>query len=468
MKPFLNIKMTKIVYLIVFISLGFWSLFAYKTINELIEEQKIYAKLINLSGKQRMLSQKTTLFAKRSFETNSDELKKHFIKLKELMKSEHNFILDNLTSQKIKDIYFNSSKDLDNKVRSYFFLLDSFEKEATLEIIKEIEEASFKLLPVLNFAVYAFEDEITQKTQELQQRELYILIGALLTLFLEAIFIVIPSVKATEYSLKVLEEANQNLENRVQEEIKKIKKRDELIYHQSRMITVSKLLENIAHYWRQPLSMITTSATGILLKKEYNQLEEKDLEENLNNIVDNSVYLSNIIERYRSLFEMKKEKNYFFMKKVYDNVTHIISDKTLEYNIELVDEIEDINFYAYESDLIQVLVYIYDNAKDVLIERETKDRVVFTKISKIEDNVVISISDSAGGIQKNIFDKIFEPYFTTKDKRVATGIDLYISKEIIKNRFGGKIEAKNETFDYNGQSFFGANFTITIPEIIKS
>lgn len=51
MKPFFNVKMTKIVYLIVFVSLSFWSIFAYETINELIEEQKIYAKLINLSGK---------------------------------------------------------------------------------------------------------------------------------------------------------------------------------------------------------------------------------------------------------------------------------------------------------------------------------------------------------------------------------------------------------------------------------
>ena len=64
MKPFFNIKTTKIVYFIVFVSLAFWSIFAYKTINDLIEEQKIYAKLINITGKQRMLSQKTTLFAK--------------------------------------------------------------------------------------------------------------------------------------------------------------------------------------------------------------------------------------------------------------------------------------------------------------------------------------------------------------------------------------------------------------------
>ncbi len=464
MKPFLSIKTTKIVYLIVFISLAFWSIFAYKTINDLIEEQKIYAKLINITGKQRMLSQKTTLFAKRSFESANEELRTHFIDLKNLMKSDYQFILNNLTSQKIKDIYFNSPKELDKKVRSYFFLLESFQKEPSLKIVREIEELSFTLLPVLNYAVYEFENEITQKTQELQNREFYILLGALITLILEAVFIVIPSVKATEHSLKVLETTNKNLEAKVKEELIKLKEKDELIYHQSRMLTVSKLIDNIAHYWRQPLSMITTSATGILVKKEYQQLDDKELEEGLNNIVDNSIYLSNIIERYRNLFELKKDKNYFFMKDLYKKAIDIISNKTQEHNILMIENIEDINFYAYESDLIQVLVYIYDNAKDVMLERNIEKKYIFTNISKKDNNIVISINDSAGGVHKNILDKIFEPYFTTKEKRLGTGVDLYISKQIIKDRFKGDIQVKNESFNYNNESYFGANFIITIPE----
>lgn len=463
MKPFLSIKTTKFVYLIVFISLASWSIFAYKTINDLNEEQKIYAKLINISGKQRMLSQKTTLFAKRSFESKKEEIKEHFSKLVTLMKSDHEFILDNLTSVKIRDIYFNAPNYLDSKVRDYFNLLEAFEKNPTIKIEREIEESSFKLLPILNYAVYQFEDEINKKTKELQTRELYILIGALLTLLLEAIFIVVPSVKATEHSLKVLSNANKNLEERVQEKLKKIKEKDELLYYQARMITINKLIDNIAHYWRQPLSMITTAATGILVKKEYEQLNDEELEENLNKIVDNSVYLSNVIERYRSLFEMRKNKNSFFMKELYKKAVNIISNKTQEYNINLVDDIEDINFNGYESDLIQVLVYIYENAKDVFLERDIEKKYIYTNIRKRDNRVFIVIKDSAGGIHKNIIDKIFEPYFTTKDKRVGTGIDLYISKQILKDRFHGDIKVENSSFTYKNEQFSGASFIITIP-----
>ena len=257
-----NIKIIKIVYLIVFLSLAFWSVFAYKTINELIDEQKIYATLINITGKQRMLSQKTTLFVKRSFENNDKKIDEHLTSLIKLMKSDYQFILANLTTNKIKDIYFKEPYNLDIKIRDYFFLLDSFIKNKDIAYIKKIEESSFSLLPILNYAVYAFEKEINEKTEDLQKREFYILIGALITLILEAIFIVIPSVKSTEKSLKILENNNIVLESKVQEKLKDIKEKEEILYHQSKMLTLNKLLDNIAHYWRQPLSIITTSATA--------------------------------------------------------------------------------------------------------------------------------------------------------------------------------------------------------------
>ena len=64
-KRFFDLKK---IYILIFITLALWSIFAYNTITNLINSQKIYAEIINLSGKQRMLSQKTTLIGKRFLE----------------------------------------------------------------------------------------------------------------------------------------------------------------------------------------------------------------------------------------------------------------------------------------------------------------------------------------------------------------------------------------------------------------
>ena len=463
MKKLFEIKVIKFVYLIVFSSLAFWSIFAYISINELINEQKIYAKLINISGKQRMLSQKTTLFAKRSFETNDKIINEHFLELINTMKNDHAYILKNLTSDNIKNIYLNEPYNLAFQVENYLSFLENFSKNKDIQVLKKIENTSFLLLPVLNHAVYAFEEEITQKTNELQRRELLILIGALLTLLLEAVFIVIPSVRSSERSLKLLIRSKEELEHKVEEKVKSIKEKDELLYHQSKVITVNKLIDNIAHYWRQPLSVITTSATGILIKKEYKQLSDEDLELNLRSIVDNSMYLSNIIEKYRALFELKKEKEYFDTYKAHKKIIELISNKTTEHNIKIVNKVEDFSFYGFENDLILVLSYIYENAIEIFIERNLKDKFIFTMFTKLDDKLVISIKDSAGGIDPQIINKVFDPYFSTKDKKIGTGIDLYVAKQILKDRFNGSIEVKNTTYEYDKLQLSGAEFVIKIP-----
>lgn len=458
-----NIKIIKLVYVIIFASLAFWSIFAFKTLNDLINEQKIYATLINISGKQRMLSQKTTLFVKRSFESNDEKIFNHLVDLVNLMKSDYKFIINRLTSKNMEDIYFSEPLNIDKNTNEYFSLLDKYLQLKDKQLIKEIEDKSFTLLPILNKAVYAFENEINEKTVELQKRELYILIGALVTLFLEAIFIVIPSIRASEKSVEELENLNSNLEKRVKEELDIIKKKDELLYHQSKMVTISKLIDNIAHYWRQPLSLITTSASGLLLKKEYGHIQEGDLEKSLKDIVDNSLYLSETIEKYRSLFEIKKGKTIFKMSEISQKAKDIISDKILEYHIKTVDKIDDIKFSGYESDLIQIFFYIYDNAKDTLIEREIKSKLIFTKIIKNDDFILISIYDNAQGIKREDLTKIFQPYFTTKKEKVGNGMDLFVAKQILKESFNGEILVSNYEYIYEDKEYTGAKFDIKIP-----
>lgn len=106
MKKLIKSFSIKSVYIIIFTSLISWAFFAYCTMSNQIHNQEIYAEIINLSGKQRMLSQKTALITKRYYESKDENLKNHLIELIGLMSKEHSYIIEHLTSEEIKIYIF--------------------------------------------------------------------------------------------------------------------------------------------------------------------------------------------------------------------------------------------------------------------------------------------------------------------------------------------------------------------------
>jgi len=452
---------TKIVYFIVFLSLTFWAVFAFFTMNQLISSQEVYAKIINISGKQRMLSQKTTLMAKRTFETNNQRLLDHTLELIKVMKEDHNFLINNLTSENMENIYFKTPYNLDKKVKDYFLIFDEFLEEKNKSNLQKIEEYSYNLLPELNIAVYKFEEESNQKTFELKKRELIILFGTLLTLFLEAFFIVIPSIRINEQKEKELQEINNNLENRVKDDIKDLREKDKIINEQSKMIFMREILNNISHQWRQPLSIITTAVSGIKLKKEFKQLNEKDLDEYLNVVLENSQYLSKTIDNFRSFFEDKDDMTTYKFSSLIEKIENLLKEEFDKYKINFILDIEEVSYYGNETRLLNSILHILHNAIDVL-KKKKDQRLIFISIYKNE-NFHIKIKDNGGGIEGDIIGKIFEPYFTTKHKSLGKGMDLYIVKESIEKILKGSIKVTNEQYTYKGIDQKGALFEIILP-----
>lgn len=453
----------KIVYTIVFLSLSFWAIFAYVTMNELISSQQIYAKLINISGKQRMLSQKSALLAKQVFENKNNFLLTHANDLINEMKDNHKYLLKTIPSTDLKDVYFGSNS-LDKNVQKYFKYYDNYLKDFSKQSLNTVEKYSFTLLPKLHYAVNIYEKESNKKIDELKNRELFILIGTIFTLILEGILIVIPSLRRNELHEKKLKKLNLSLERRVKREIEKVKDKERLILEQSKTLTIREILNNIAHQWRQPLSVITTSASGIKLKSEYNQLENNELNKTLDEILKNSKYLSSTIDVFRVFFESENDDYSFTSKDVFEKTIASLAFKIKENNINIVSNIEKINIKSNESRLFNVLVHIVSNAIDALNKIEDK-RFIFIDMYEDDKKLIINIKDNGLGIDETIIDKVFQPYYTTKFNSLGKGLSLFSCKDIIENIFKGDIIVKNVEFNYNEKMQKGALFTITLPFI---
>ena len=245
---------------------------------------------------------------------------------------------------------------------------------------------------------------------------------------------------------------------------KKLEEKQEQLKQHAKMAALGEMLENIAHQWRQPLSVISTAASGLQLNKEtgmnFDPQREIDTLALINETAQN---LSKTINDFSDFFKPDKEKTRFLIQHCYSQSMKILESKLHSDNIIIQENIEDISVFSFRNGLIQVFMNIFNNSKDALEKVHDQPRCIFVDITKKEKDVIIVICDNAGGIDESIIDKIFEPYFTTKHKSQGTGIGLYMVKEIVEKHLHGTISAENKELKYEDKSYTGACFRIVLP-----
>jgi len=269
--------------------------------------------------------------------------------------------------------------------------------------------------------------------------------------------------KTVDEKTKELKQINQNLEKTIKTEVENNLKKDALLTKQSKMAAIGEMLQNIAHQWRQPLSIISTGASGLKLQKEmYGNIDDKLLDETLTSIVETSVHLSTTIDDFMHFFKPNEEKRVFNIQDTINKTLNIFDYNLYSGKITIVKDIKDIKLINYESELIQVVMNILSNSKDAFIEKQLEKRIIFITTKLNGDNLSISIKDTAGGIPEKILDKVFDPYFTTKHQYQGTGIGLFMCQEIISKHMCGQISVSNVEFEYEKEKFKGAEFVINL------
>lgn len=261
--------------------------------------------------------------------------------------------------------------------------------------------------------------------------------------------------KSLEIKVKELDDFNQTLHNKVKVEIEKQREKENLLIQQSKLAALGEMIGNIAHQWRQPISAVSAIMMNIKWTIISQGGESKFLDERIKEANEQLKYMSQTIDDFKNFFKPTKDKEYFDLK-IEIKKAYKILEASLKYsNINLqIYASSVITAYGHANEFSQVVLNLISNSKDVLIERNIIEPRIEIHISKDELNVYCEVRDNGGGIENKYINRIFEPYFTTKEHQ-GTGIGLYISKEIIEKHMQGRLSVENIQN--------GANFIITIP-----
>ncbi len=236
------------------------------------------------------------------------------------------------------------------------------------------------------------------------------------------------------------------------------KELSKIIEQQKRTSALGELMGNIAHHWRQPLSLITTAMTGLKLRYEMGIFSEDDLEKTTNLVVTHANNLSSTINRFRDFVNNANEKNRFFIDEVVESSLKKMAQNKEFQDIELKLDLSHIEIFGYKDELEEVLHNLLQNATEAFGRNMIADKHIKIDLYSNEENIFLEITDNAGGIDELIVNKIFDPYFTTKHQFQGTGLGLFFCLKIINDYFNGNITHTN-TIDEKGSLF-----VVTIPK----
>lgn len=252
------------------------------------------------------------------------------------------------------------------------------------------------------------------------------------------------------------------LEKQIAAEIEENKKKDAVMFQQARLAQMGEMISNIAHQWRQPISMISAIIQNTHMKYMLGKLEDEFFNKNVEDIKRILGQMSQTISDFQNFFEPNKEKEQFCIENSISNALELIEHDFKKDNIQVNRfhyEIEDM-VLGYPNEFAQTLLNIFSNAKDALVENnEVANRSIYIKTLTKDNNIILTIRDNAGGIPDAIIEKIFNPYFTTKEEGQGTGVGLYMTTQIINNMDGSIVVENSELF----ANAKGAKFTIELP-----
>ena len=248
-------------------------------------------------------------------------------------------------------------------------------------------------------------------------------------------------------------ELNDSLKARVTKEVESQREKEKMLIQQSKMAAMGDMISMIAHQWRQPLNQMSYVMMNIDGAYDERTLSREYLDGKLKEGENLLEYMSHTIDDFRNFFKPDKEKQEVQLSGLVDSAIGLMQKGLEKHNIGLEKEYSGEHYFLlYKNEMIQVLLNLLKNAQEAVVGKP--EAMISIRTYEDEKGANICISDNGGGIAKENLEKIFEPYFSTKEKQ-GTGLGLYMSQMIVMEHMQGTLEVKNRKE--------GAEFIISIP-----
>ena len=418
-------------YVSAFLLIFVFTILAQAIIQVFLFNQESKSHVINLAGRQRMLSQriaKSALLLYFSSE-DADKIKELLSKdLHDIETAHKNLKMGNAKegveapfTASIKADYIELDQYVADIVKTaQCFLDDCVQQDLN---IKELTALSRDFLYKMNLLVYKSDREIKKSLQTLSHIEYFVFLIIALIMLFEFFVVLLP------FQKKLLNHLNQQLKEEAEKE---------KIYH---MAEVGEITSEVIHEINNFMTVVNI-ATGIIKKKANSETDKANetLADNLILINKIEKNVTNIVGLSVGMLKMTRadDVSSFVVSDVLEEVKEMLQDKLktqrIEFSISGETNIEVTNL---KIKLTQILYNLVKNSIHAVQESENKK--VSISVTQKNNMLLFEVSDTGSGIPDELADKIMNPFFTTKSEGSGTGLGLSLSQKLANN-LGGELK----------------------------
>ena len=262
-----------------------------------------------------------------------------------------------------------------------------------------------------------------------------------------------------------LVKSNEDLEKKIEEKVKEDQNKSAIIFHQSKMASMGEMIGSIAHQWRQPLSTISTLASGVSINLEMENGTKENNISQLRQIVKTTQELSKTIDDFRDFYNVDTmDENFNISEAIMKSLEIAESDLSINDIKTVLNLDKSLYIYGLKSEFTQCLLNLLTNAKDALVINIPidKPRYIFIDLKERNNLISLNIKDNGKGLDNSIKENIFEQRYRNKENTQDSGVGLFLTKLIIEKHMKGTIDVKNTDYSYEGKNYTGALFTINL------
>ncbi|SFH83732.1 Histidine kinase-, DNA gyrase B-, and HSP90-like ATPase [Tindallia magadiensis] len=288
-----------------------------------------------------------------------------------------------------------------------------------------------KPLDIQSF-IFDYESLEQEKQQQRQERLLFLLRLGLLLL---AGFLLVAATSRREAH---------RMEKLFRKEREENSRKEALMIYQARMAAMGEMVAHIAHQWRQPLNNLGLVLANLEDAFTYHELDEEQMNRSVNHSRKLINRMSDTIDDFMQFANPTLQPDDYQVKLAVQEVLDLMEARLRAYGIQVsLEGEESITAYGHRNHFSQAVFNLIANAMDALAEHQPASPSINIRIEQDSPWIMLSISDTGGGIHPSIAEHIFEPYFSTKPEKQGTGLGLYMTKTIVENSLKGQIHWEN-------------------------
>lgn len=213
----------------------------------------------------------------------------------------------------------------------------------------------------------------------------------------------------------------------------------EMLALQSKLASMGEMIEAIAHQWRQPLNVLSLSASKLEMELEEDSEElDRDAMEKILKVFKNQImHMNQTIIDFKGFVQPEKSRTYFGVRDSIEQVLTLFGKQYQHANMDIKIIGGDLQLYGLQNEFQHVFINLLNNTRDALVEREINPGKVVIEIGSNLKKPSIICRDNAGGFPEDIFKRLFTERVSSKGKE-GSGIGMLMSKRIIEEGMGGK------------------------------